>query len=114
MKLIVIISFTLTIVVLDKVFFPKSARNAWILMTLTFLLGGFLIVENHLLISIANILDVGRPIDVIIYFGFILLVREFFVNRYRTQNLNKQITDLVRAGAIQNPVKIFRAPLSPE
>ena len=102
---IFIVFFLLLLIVWDWAFLPKTANRARILMNLTFGIIALISFFPERITQVANHIGIGRGADLVFYFGFILLIRELFLARARQNALEGQITQLVRATAIQNAVK---------
>lgn len=88
------------VLLIDRIAFPKRARRAWRAMAGVFFIAGFFAIFPAPLRLIADLLGVGRPVDVVLYIGLAVLVREFFLSRIRDRELRREITTLTRELAV--------------
>ncbi|MGA9520762.1 MAG: DUF2304 domain-containing protein [Myxococcaceae bacterium] len=95
-------AFLLLLVVIDAIFLPGAARRSRRLMTIVFIVAGVFAVYQEPLFALTERLGVGRPVDMILYFVVVILVRELFISRARHTQLEERLTQLVRAEAIRD------------
>ncbi len=91
----------IALLILDRIFLPKSAHRAWTLMAVTFSLAAVSAIFTKPLEELAHALGVGRPVDLVIYILVIIGVREFFIARVRHRELHRELTRLVRELAME-------------
>jgi hypothetical protein len=99
-------AFLILLLLIDRVFMPKSARKAWALMAA--FLGGAIVLAlwPSLLERAAGWLGIGRPVDLVLYFTSAILVREMFLSRARSARTLRSITELARQQALASPREI--------
>ncbi len=100
------IVFIIFLILVDSIFVHKKARKALRWMTVFYLFLLVFIIFQGPFNRLAQILELGRPADLIIYFATVFLGREFFLSRQRYYLMNQQITALARENAI-NSVKKY-------
>lgn len=81
-------------------FFRNRVFNAFFFFCF-FLVGIVFILRPGISQSIASFFGVGRGVDLIFYFLFVLIFFLFIALFYKTRNLGKTIIDLVRSKAIE-------------
>lgn len=86
-------------------FFKNRVFNAAFFFCF-FILGIVFILRPHLSQTLASFFGVGRGVDLIFYFLFILIFFLFIALFYKTRNLGKTIIDLVRAKAIEEAKRL--------
>src|SRR6185312_16392125 len=98
---VIFAALLLGIVCLDYICLPKSARRAWRFMALILGGGAAFALYQKPLDLLPKLLGVGRPVDAVLYLVTAILVREFFLSRFRHRETQAQITQLVRELAIE-------------
>lgn len=81
-------------------FFKNRAFNAFFFFCF-FLLGLLFIIRPDISQSVASFFGVGRGVDLIFYFLFVILFFLFITVFYKMRNLDKTIIDLVRAKSLE-------------
>lgn len=81
-----------SLLLIDWIFMPKRARKAWYAMAVSFLFLGVTAIK----------LDLSTAEFVLLFAVSALLVRELFMSRAHSSQLNEQMTLLVRKIAITN------------
>lgn len=105
---IIFVGFLLSLLAFDSIFLPNSARRTRRLLSVVFIGAGLAAMFPNVVSKLADIVGVGRGVDLVIYFVVVILVRELFLSRARFTQLDAQLTRLVRADAIRQ-VQSFRA-----
>jgi hypothetical protein len=95
-----IIAILIALLIWDWLFMPKSMRRALWLMATVFAFIGVVSFFPELITAAANQVGVGRGVDLLLYLGLIILIREYFLSRARQSALESQITQLVREIAV--------------
>lgn len=95
------LAFLVALLAVDFVFLPRASRRAWLMLVAAFGAASTMALFPGEWGAVAHWLGVGRPVDVLIYAATALLVREMFLARARYTRHEAQITELVRALAIE-------------
>jgi hypothetical protein len=88
------------VVAIDFVFLPKIQRRAWATILLAFVGASTMVFFEAQWHRLASWLGVGRPVDIFIYVGMAVLVRELILSRARYTRQQAMIVDLTRAMAV--------------
>ena len=99
---ILFLCFLLFLLLVDFVFLPRSVRRAWLMMVLTFSVAATMALFTDAWQSLAHFLGIGRPVDILVYSATAILAREMFLSRARQAKTEEQLTELVRAIAIDS------------
>jgi hypothetical protein len=91
---------------LDAMMLGAHARKAWWTMFFLFTGAGAASLYTAPFFELAELLGVGRPVDLVLYIVTVVLIRELFLSRARTAALERQITDLARKDALTSVVEI--------
>jgi hypothetical protein len=97
-----VLSVVVVILIVDKIFMPKHAKRAWQMMAFAYSFAIIFALFPGILTSIAEVLGIGRGVDVIIYCLSFILIREIFISRSRQNSSERQMTILTRQFAIFN------------
>lgn len=98
-KFSLLISFlTLLIFLVDTVFIQSKKVSRY--LGIFYLIILLFVWLNEPFESIAHYLDIGRPVDLLIYTSLLVLIREFFISRQRHHESARQITKLTSEIAI--------------
>lgn len=100
-------AFIILLLLVDRVFLPHSARRAWTLMACVMGVAALLSLAPGLLQALSGWLGVGRPVDLVLYLTTVLLLRELFLSRARSDRTLRALTQLARAQAIQTATRIL-------
>lgn len=98
--------FLVLLLLIDRMFMPRSARKAWAVMAVFLGTAILLALWPGLLERIAAWLGIGRPVDLVLYFTSAILVREMFLSRARSARTLRAITELARQQAIASAREI--------
>ena len=98
-------TFLLSLIILDRIFLPKSARRAWQAMSMTFAAAGVFALFQRPFISLAAFLGVSRAVDIVLYVATAILIRELFLSRSRAIRSEQMLAEVVREFAMRNPLK---------
>ena len=99
-----IIVILVVILAVDWVFLPKQVRRGYWLMALAFACICGVALFPVALTRLAELVGIGRGVDLVMYVALIVLIREYFLSRARQSALESQLTDLVRQLAVSRPV----------
>ena len=94
------------LLLVDRIFLPKSARRAWLLMAFFMGVGAVLSIAPEVLEAVTSRLGVGRPVDLVLYLSTVLLLRELFLSRARSTRTLSAITRLTRSQALETATKV--------
>ena len=94
------------LLLVDRIFLPRSARRAWTLMACFMGVAAALSLSPGLLASVSGWLGVGRPVDLILYLTTVLLLREVFLSRARSDRTLRALTQITRAQAMSTARQI--------
>lgn len=105
-SLAILFSILGTIVLfIDFVFLPKTARNAWKLMVVFFIVCLLCIIFPSGLDSLSySLFKIPRGADLLVYIFISFLIRDYFISRHHMNEMSKQILKLVREDAKANAV----------
>jgi hypothetical protein len=94
------------VLLIDRVFLPKSARRAWTVMAFVMGSGAIVALAPGVLEAVTSRLGVGRPVDLVLYLTTVLLLREVFLSRARSARTLMAITRVTRSQALQAATRI--------
>lgn len=103
----------ISIVIFDYIFMHRSNRRVWKFIAMAFGLAALLALFPGVLDRVAETVNVGRPVDIIVYLCCAILFRELFLSRARDYKMNEQLTTLVRELAIKS-AESLQAPRETE
>ena len=99
---VLITCFVLILIIFDRVLLPKSSRAALKWMSSLYIFVIFFIWMQRPFIKLSELLEVGRPVDLLVYISILILMREFFLSRQKAHIQNKQLTALAREIALSS------------
>lgn len=101
--------FLIGLLLWDFIFLPKSSRRILKILAWIFGMGAAVSIDPRAVSHISGWIGLGRPVDGVLYFVVVILIREFFLSRVRRTQLENQMTQLVRRIAIeQRSQKVFQ------
>lgn len=104
-------SFLAILLIVDRLFLPRSARRAWTVMAVCMAAAMVVALAPGVLEKIADFLGVGRAVDLVLYFTTAILLREVFLSRARSDRTLKALTRLTRAQAIDGARRVAQRQL---
>lgn len=99
-------AFIILLLLVDRVFLPRSARRAWTVMACFMGVAATLSLAPRLIGSLSDWLGVGRPVDLILYVTTVLLLREVFLARARSDRTLRALTQITRAQSLASARRI--------
>jgi hypothetical protein len=98
--------FLVLMVAADYIFLPSVARRAWQVMALALAAVATMLVFPGAWQRLAELVGIGRAVDILIYGASTILLREMFIARGRFRASERNLTLLVRSLAIRDAKRL--------
>lgn len=94
--------FLALVVAADYIFLPSIARRAWQVMVVTLTVVATMLFFPGAWQRLAEMVGIGRAVDMLVYGATAILTRELFLARARFRSAERNLTVLVRALALRD------------